>query len=198
MNATSLSKHFVSLLLLLGFLAMFITAGAHFFPKILGEDERPTEARRLALQALPENAPQPEFKLSDEQMAEIGELMGKLQANSDDWNTLFALGETFLKVGEWSRSEFFLSKAVVSKPADIKTRYMLGIAQYQQSKISDAVKTFEDLLAIKDDPTTMYNLALIYKYQTNDAERARELLKKAAEAPDVTEDVAERSRKELE
>ncbi len=141
--------------------------------------------------------PSPEFTLTDEYAGEVSELMQKLQANPNDGDTLTTLGETFLKAREWTRAEIFLNKAILSKPADIRPRYALGIAQYQQGRLPDAIKTFEELLNVKKDPATLYNLAIIYKYQMGNLKRAEELLREAASSPDADKEIQEKAQAEL-
>ena len=146
----------------------------------------------------PEEGAMPEFAMSEQLAGEVTELMAKLKDNPNDGETLTALGDTFLRARDWNRAEVFLVRAGLSRPSDVRPRYLLGIAQYQQGKLTEAVATFEELLQIKDDPTTLYNLAIIYKYQLNNPGRAEELLKKAVESPDADADVKEKARKELE
>lgn len=144
------------------------------------------------------DASMPEFAMSEELAGEVTELMTKLKDNPNDGETLTALGDTFLRAKDWNRAEVFLTRASLSRPSDIKPRYMLGIAQYQQGKLAEAVSTFEDLLRINEDPTTLYNLAIIYKYQLKNSDKAEELLKKAVASPDADEDVKEKAQKELQ
>ena len=180
-------------------LAMVAVAFLHFYTVATTDTrETPPPAMMPAPAASGDADNAQDISLNEMQMAEVGELMGKLKENPNDSATLVALGDVFLKAGDWTRAEFFLARAVLSKPADIRPRYMLGIALYQQNKIPQTVKTFEELLGLKEDVSTMYNLGVIYKYQIKDNKRATELFKQVLAAPDVPADVAAKAKSELE
>ena len=159
-----------------------------------------TESRGsgVAAQQAPADGAMPEFALNEELAGEVSALMSRLKENPNDAETLTALGDAFLRARDWNRAEVFLTRATLSKPGDIRPRYMLGIAQYQQGRLAEAVTTFEQLLTIQEDPATLYNLAIIYKYQVKNAARAEELLKRAVASPEADADVVEKAKKELE
>lgn len=198
MNSVSLSRKFALALMALGFCAMLATAGLHMYAVYAMPKAGSTPPEMMpAPAAQRDQTGAPESSLSQEQMAEVSELMAKLKENPNDSATLVALGDVFLQAGDWTRAEFFLSRAVLSKPGDARPRYMLGIALHQQNKIGQAVKTFEELLAIEDDPSAMYNLGVIYKYQAQDPKRAEELFKKILTLPGVSPEVLEKAQGEL-
>lgn len=183
----------------LGFAAMLVTAGLHGYAVFsLSRPDHVTPDMIPAPSAQRDQVDSPESSLSDEQMLAISELMAKLKDNPNDSATLTALGETFLKAAEWTRAEFFLSRAVLGKPSDIRPRYLLGIAYYQQNKIGQTVKTFEELLTIEEDLATMYNLGVIYKYEASDPKRAKELFKKIIAATGASAELVEKAKKELD
>lgn len=196
--APSFSRNFMLAALGAGLVIMLAVSLMHIIPVS-------TEVRTRGMAPEADGAAQqsaeatgPEFALSDEQMAEVSELMGKLKDNPNDAETLTAIGSTFLSAKDWNRAEFFLGRAVLSRPAHIKSRYMLGIAQYRLGKLPEAVKSFEELLAIEEDPSTLYNLGIIYKYQANNQQRAQELFNKLIASDTADPDVVEKARKELE
>ena len=198
MALSTVSRNFMLGFMALSFAAMFATAGLHMYavlaqPKLgahTPEMVPPPSAER-------DKSGAPEVEMSEAQMAEVSELMGKLKDNPNDSATLIALGENFFKANDWVRAEFFLSRAVLSRPSDIRPRYMLGIALHQQNKILQTVKTFEELLGVEEDPSTMYNLAVIYKYQANDPKRATELFNTIINTPGISADLVEKAKKEL-
>lgn len=200
MAASSISRVFVIGLMAAAFVVMLLTAGLHTYAVLsLGG---PEQVERKMIGEPPSGQQGQEgadgINLNDAQMAEVSELMARLKDNPNDSATLTALGDAFLKAGDWTRAEFFLSRAVLAKPADIRPRYMLGIAMHQQGKLAETVKTFEELIAIEEDPSSMYNLAVIYKYQAKDPKRAEELFKKVVSSPKAGPDVVEKAKKELE
>jgi len=198
-NTSLLSRNFILGFMAVAMLAMVTVVSLHLFA-VATKDTR--EAKTPAMMPAPAASGDADnvsdVSLDEMQMAEVSDLMGKLKENPNDSATLVALGDVFLKAGDWIRAEFFLARAVLSKPADIKPRYMLGIAQYQQNKIPQTVKTFEELLGVKEDVSTMYNLGVIYKYQIKDDKRAAELFNQVLAAPDVPADVAAKAKSELE
>ena len=135
--------------------------------------------------------------MTEQQADDITELMRKLQTNPNDTEALIALGDIFMTAQEWARAEVFLTRAMVSKPAETKPRYMLGICQYRQDKMKDAAKTFEDLIAINEDPAVMFNLAVIYKHHLGQADKAKELLHKIIDSAEADTDTIGRAREEL-
>lgn len=140
---------------------------------------------------------QDETPMSDEQAAELGTLMKQLQENPNDAAVLAGIGAFFLDMQDWARAEAFLTRAVTSRPSDTAVRYQLGMVQYEQKKIKEAVQSFEELLEIKADPVVMFNLAMIYKYDLTEVEKARLLLNRAAASPDAGEEIRNRAKAEL-
>jgi Flp pilus assembly protein TadD len=135
--------------------------------------------------------------LTEKEAEDLTALMRRLQANPTDPDVLAGLGGTFLMAGEWARAEVFLNRAVLSRPADIQPRYMLGICLFQQGKFQEAQRAYEDLLAIREDPPAMYNLALLYKYHLDNSARAKQLLQKIVDSPATDADTLEKAKKEL-
>lgn len=150
--------------------------------------------------ALPELAPpSPEagMSLSEEDADELSKLMGRIKENPNDAKALRETGEFFVRARDWKRAEFFLDRAVLSNPSDIGARDSLGISQYQQGAVTNAAKTYEELLAIREDPRALYNLAIIYKYRMNRPRDARALLQKALDSPDLDAEIRVRVQREL-
>ena len=138
-----------------------------------------------------------DLSLTKRQADDLTALMRRLQANPNDADTLIELGAAFLTAKEWARAEAFLHRAVLSRPGDVRPRYMLGVCLYQQGKMEETRQTYEDLLAIREDPPALYNLALLYKYRLNDSARAARLLRKIVDSPEADADTLERAKKEL-
>ena len=138
-----------------------------------------------------------DLALTEKQADDLTDLMRKLQANPNDADALIAIADSFLMAGEWIRAEVFLHRAIRSRPRDVRPRYMLGVCLYQQGKIQEARLAYEELLAIREDPPALYNLALIYKYHLDDSGKAKYLLQKIIGSPDADMDTLDRAKKEL-
>ena len=135
--------------------------------------------------------------ITEQQAGDLTELMGKLKSSPNDADALRQIGEIFISAQDWGRAEFFLSRAVLSRPKDIRPLYLLGISQYQQNKIEAATKSFEDLLQIKEEPTAMYNLAIIYKYNAGKKAEAEALLRKIIAFPGADANTVAKAKAEL-
>lgn len=136
--------------------------------------------------------------LTEQQADDLSELMRRIQADPRDAEALTRIGESFLMAKDWARSGVFLARAITAAPEDIRPRYMMGISLYQQGRMPEAAKVFEDLLAIKKDTAAQYNLAVIYKYHMNRTADANALLRDIVEAGTADVDTIERAKKELE
>jgi len=188
---------YILLLLLLGFLAMF----AAFFHGFMHKQTDKRAGVNAANPASGTVAASPNADsgpaLSEQQVDELVALMSKIQTSPDDADALMEIGNTFLAVNDWERAVIFLNRAVMSRPSDIRPRYMLGIALYQQGKIQEAAATFEELLALEKDPAAQYNLAVIYKYHMDKSDEAAVLFEQIAASPDADTDTVNRAKKEL-
>lgn len=136
--------------------------------------------------------------LTEKQADAITELMRRLQADRNDAETLTEIGEIYLVAQQWPRAESFLTRAINNSPEDIRPRYMMGLCLYQQGKVTEAASAYEELLAIKEDPTAQYNLALIYKHRMGQEEKACELLNRVIASPASDVDLINKAKKERE
>ena len=196
---------YILLLLLLGFIAMFAASFLSFMERPTttkpGSPNAKSSAESVSttpgtIASLPDGGA--DLALTEQQADALTSLMRKLQTEPNNADVLTELGESFLMAKEWSRAEAFLNRAMMNRPADIRPRYMLGICLYQQEKMDDAAKTFEELLEIKADPAAMYNLAVIYKYHSGEKEKAATLLNRVVSSPDADVDTVNLAKKELQ
>ena len=132
-----------------------------------------------------------------EQVDELMEQMAKLKESPNDAAALLKTGEIFVAARDWKRAEVFLGRAVLSRPGDTRPRYLLGVCLYQQNKFDEASKAFEELLAIKEDPSAMYNLSIIYKYHMGRKADAEPLLRKIIASPEADADTVAKAKAEL-
>ena len=193
-RSSSYTVNFVAACALLSILTMFITSFSQINRSLVKE----TRSRGVVSAGSGEASPAPDAfpALPAEEADKLAELMRTLQTSPTNADTLRRIGEIFIAAQDWARAEAFLSRAILSRPADIRPRYMLGISQYQQNKIDAAAATFEELLSIKDDPGAMYNLAIIYKYHTGQKDKAEDLLRKVIAFPGADADTINRAKAE--
>ncbi len=201
--------------LMLGFVGMF---AASFLTIMNGSSEDANAgSKAVATRDTPEGEgvmkPSMGFNFSDQEGNELTELMTQLQANPNDAAVLTEIGNFFMRAEEWTRAEAFLRRAIISKPSDTRPLYLMAICLFRQGKPAEAAKNFEDLLQIKNDPSAMFNLALLYKHHLGAPdpallpeqkqerermqERARMLLQKVADSPDANAELKNWAKEEL-
>ena len=192
MNMNSVNNDvppYILLLLLLGFMAMFAASFSNFM-------RAPADSTVRMNAASPESAPEP--GLTEQQAEELAALMVKIQTNPNDVDALMEIGNIFLAAEDWGRVEVFLSRAVVSRPTDMRLRYILAVALYQQEKMREAAAAFAQVLTLEKNPAAQYNLAVIYKYHMDKADEARLLFEQIVASPDADMDTVNRAKKELQ
>ena len=198
----SLARHIVTGLMLLGLCIMFAAS----FSSLVNKGKVEVSGKRVAQAAGGEkngrsaNAtgdPVDNPGLTGRQADDIAKLMQRALQNPEDPAPYIALGEQFMVLEDWRRAEAFLIKAVAIRPEDATPRRMMAVCQFKQNRPEDAAKTFEELLAIRDDALALYDLATIYKYYLNNNERAVVLLNRALGIQDAEKELLDQIRGEL-
>jgi len=115
-----------------------------------------------------------------ELVAKIGELMGALKENPDDFAVRMDLAEAFMQVNNPAAAAQHLQKAVELQPDNAVAHYYLGIMLYALQQYEGAVQRFEKSLSLEEDPHVMFNLALILLQHTDREAEALALLKQTA------------------
>lgn len=100
--------------------------------------------------------------MTPELMSHIGELMGKLSADPDNFETRLELAEHFMEVSDWKSASVHLTRAIEVNPESITANYMMGVAQYSQQDFAASAKAFEKIISIEADPSAMFNLGILY------------------------------------
>jgi tetratricopeptide (TPR) repeat protein len=136
--------------------------------------------------------------LMQEQADEMAALMRTLRDNPNDADNLYRIAEIFVRAGDQARAEIFLNRAVLSRPADVRARFMLGNVLFKQNKIREAAAVYEELLKTSEDAETLYNLAVLHKYHLNDKAGAEALLRRLLTLSDAPPETLEKARKELQ
>ncbi len=188
-------------LLVLGLGAMLYAALDYRFSHGSLVEDLATASTPQAGRDAPAEAPEPSmgmgFALSEKQTDDLGKLMARLQAEPKNPDLLIEIGGLFMEAKEWDRARFFLSRAVVSAPADTRPRYMLGISLFRLGNAQEAATVFEDLLELRDEPAARFNLAVLYKYHLNRREDAKKQLEAIVASPDTDADMIAQAKAEL-
>ncbi|MDR2605375.1 MAG: tetratricopeptide repeat protein [Desulfovibrio sp.] len=145
---------------------------------------------------MPDAAAPPD--LMREQADAMAALMRTLRDNPNDTDNLYKIAEIFFRAGDQARAEIFLNRALLSRPADVQARVMLGNILFQQNKMREAAAVYEELLKISEDAETLYNLAVLRKYHLNDKAGAEALLRRLLTQSDAPPETLEKARKELQ
>lgn len=193
---------FILLFLSLCLLAMFAATFASFWqsPTSSGDSRHDAAARDAApaptdLFTPAEGEPD---ALTEQQAANLSELMRRIQDNPQDAEALTEIGEAFLMTKDWARADVFLSRAISAAPTDIRPRSMMGVSLYRQGRMAEAAGVFEKLLSIQKNADAQYNLAVIYKYHLNRVADAHALLHDIVDSDTAAAGTKERAKKELE
>ena len=177
-----------------GLLVMFFTS---FLQNLSGEPMvqsppsagAPPQAARDEAPAPGANAPAGiPGTLAPEDAARMGEFMARLQSNPHDVDLLLEIAQVFIRAKEWPQAESFLRRASIAAPTDARPPHFLGVAQASQQQYTEAAGSFEQALTLDANPSTQFNLAVLYRYYLDKPDKAKALLEaasKSANAPDA-------------
>ncbi len=126
-----------------------------------------------------------------------GELMQKMQAEPNNADTLLDLSLLFFEVEDYVAMLNFSSRANTIDPMNARAAYLSAIAHSQLGEVDEAIAAFERSLAIDANPSTLYSLAILYKYNKDNAAKSSELLQKALEIPNLDANLKANIEKEL-
>ncbi len=149
-------------------------------------------------QSAAQGMPQGMGKLSPEDGARMGEFMARLQANPHDANLLLEIAQVFMRAQEWPQADNFLRRAAVAAPTDARPLHFLGVSQAARQQYAEAAASFEQALALDPNPSTQYNLAILYRYYLNQPAKAKALLEAAAASPAAPESLKAKAKQELD
>ncbi len=126
-----------------------------------------------------------------------GELMMKMQENPNDPQVTIDLSLLFLEAQDYVASLNFATRASTLDPSNATAAYLKAVAHSQLGEIESAIKEFNRSLSLNENPATHFGLAVLYKYNANDAAMAKSHLEKALQMPNLTEDMKGRITNEL-
>ena len=130
-------------------------------------------------------------------MDEIAMLMQQVSASPNDNALRLSLVETLMRAGRWASAETFARKARAQEPKTFQPAYLLAIILHQQNNYTEAASMLEEALAVKDDASAHYSLAVLYLYFLSEPEKGKAQLEAGLKSPDCTEELAKNIREEL-
>lgn len=136
--------------------------------------------------------------LAPEDSARMGEFMARLQTNPHDADLLLEIAQVFIRAKEWPQAESFLRRASIAAPTDARPLHFLGVIQASQQQYTEAVASFEQALTLGANPSTQFNLAVLYRYYLDKPDRAKTLLEAATAAPGAPEALKAKAAQELQ
>ena len=136
--------------------------------------------------------------MTPELMSHIGELMGKLSQDPNNFETRVELAEHFMEVSDWKSASVHLARALEVKPDSSAANYMMGVAQYSQGDFPAAAAAFEKILSIEEDPSAMFNLGILYAQHLDRVDEAKTLFAKVASMQGIDADLTARAKEAVE
>lgn len=115
--------------------------------------------------------------------------MQTLQADPNNLEALLDLADLFIRQENPESAQGFINRALVAAPGDARPSYYQGVLLARQGQYPAAAEAMERSLKLRDNPSTRYSLAVIYRYHLDDAARARQHLEAAQSHPDLTPDM---------
>lgn len=131
-------------------------------------------------------------------MSNIGPLMEQAAKEPDNPALLVKLAESLMHSQNWEAAATFARRAIVLKPEDPHTLYLLGVIEHGQGKHKEAAELLEKVVTIQDDPSVRYSLGILYLHYLKQPSQGVEHLSEALHASTASEDLKAAIRKELE
>lgn len=132
-------------------------------------------------------------------MAQVQQLMAKMQENPDDPHVLIDLAESFMRMQAWDRALVFLDRAAALTPEEPTPLRGKGVVLFQQGKHQEAVDVFEKVVVMApDDASSYFNLGILYKYYLEQPQKGVENFRKASEHVAPGDPLKEKIAHELE
>ncbi len=129
---------------------------------------------------------------------EVGALMQAVQENPNDVPTLIHLTEHLIESGELSAAENFIHRALGLEANNAQLHYLHGIVLYNTDKHDEAVKAFEQVVALDDHASARYSLGILQVYHFKNIEKGIAEFEQGLKDPDAPEDLKEIIRAEIE
>ena len=113
----------------------------------------------------------------------IGILMQRAARNPQDIEATLQLAENLIAIGQWQGAENFARKSLSlssDNPSEFRPLYLLSLIHHNRGEHEQAAELLEKALEKKDNPSSRYNLGILYAHYLNKPERALEEFRRAA------------------
>lgn len=124
--------------------------------------------------------------------------LAALQENPCDENALASITEIFLAHNEAQSAEIFLKKGIVSAPDSAMLPFLYGQVLAQNSQYEQAAEQWERALSLQESAELHYSLGMLYRYQLEKENPAKEHFQKASTLPQHDTRLADHLKIELE
>ncbi len=124
--------------------------------------------------------------------------LAALQENPADETALTSVTEIFLAHNEIKGAEMLLQKGIISAPNNAILPFLYGQVLAQNSQYEQTAEQWERALSLQDSAELHYSLGMLYRYQLDKEELAKEHFQKAGALPQHDERLAEHLKIELE
>lgn len=113
--------------------------------------------------------------------------MQKIALDPNDVDAMLILAQTFLNHNEINGTQVFAERAMVTDPSNPEAPYLLGVVFSKKGDFNGALKQWTHALKLQPTAKTHYALAILYRYQLNNAADAKKHLNLANKIPNVDE-----------
>lgn len=124
--------------------------------------------------------------------------LAALKENPSDETALASITEIFLAHNEAKGAEILLQKGIVAAPNSAMLPFLYGQVLAQNSEYEKTAEQWERALSLQESAELHYSLGMLYRYQLNKEDAAKEHFQKAKTLPQHDERLAEHLKIELE
>jgi tetratricopeptide (TPR) repeat protein len=185
-------------------LALLLITGLGYrflHPSLIYSTDMPRKAAPLAPERSQnmENPDHTHPQLSPEDATELAQKMALLRRESATPALLLEISDIFTRNKDWINAVRFLQRLAALTPEDPQPFQLLGIAFTAGREYAQAASAYEKVLVLDPDHVAaQFNLGLLYRDHLQNRDKARELLRRAADSPATGEDLKARARRELD
>lgn len=124
--------------------------------------------------------------------------LAALEKDPSDETALTSITELFLAHNEIQGAEVLLQKGIVAAPANAMLPFLYGQVLAHNSQYDETAKQWERALSLESSAELHYSLGMLYRYQLDKEDLAREHFQKASALPQHDPRLAEHLSFELE
>ena len=120
-----------------------------------------------------------------DQIALINGYMDILATDPNNVGALVSAADAFAQHNDIQSATFLLQRATTSEPSNAHVAYLYGAVLNKNFDSEATAQQWERSLSLEENPRVRYELALLYRYQLNQADLAKQYLKKALTAENI-------------